>query len=222
MDLSLTDVQEAVRDTFRAFAEREVRPQAASLDADPRFPTELFARAGELGLFGMRYPEPEGSGADVVSYVLAMEEIAHGSLAVAATCAMQSLMGTYLVHRHTSGEVRERLLADMLAGKVIGTICMTEPDAGSDLKAITTRAEEQDGQWLITGRKTWITSAPVADVFTVLARTGEELSFFLVEKGAGGLRVGRDIQKMAAMFQEHFAAFADQVDDAVRPAGPPA
>ena len=196
MDLRLTDVQEAVRDTFRAFADREVRPQAASLDADPRFPTELFARAGELGLFGMRYPEPEGSGADVVSYVLAMEEIAHGSLAVAAACAMQSLMGTDLVHRHTSGEVRERLVADMLAGKIIGTICMTEPDAGSDLRAITTRAEEKDGQWVITGRKTWITSAPVADVFTVLARTGEkELSFFLVEKGAGGLRVGRDIHK---------------------------
>jgi len=196
MDLRFTEVQEAVRDTFRAFAEGEVRPEAESLDADPRFPAELFARAGELGLFAMRYPEPEGIGADVVSYVLAMEEIAKGSLAVAASCAMQSLMGTYLVHRHTTGEVRERLVADMLAGKVIGTICMTEPDAGSDLKAVTTRAEERDGQWFISGHKTWITSAPVADVFTVLARTGEkELSFFLVDKGADGLSVGRDIQK---------------------------
>ena len=197
MDLRLSDVQKAVRDTFRAFAEREVRPQAESLDKEPRFPAALFARAGELGLFGMRYPEPEGSGADVISYVLAMEEIARGSLAVAAACAMQSLMGTYLVYRHTCGAIRERLVAPMLAGQTIGTICMTEPDAGSDLGAVSTRAEQRGDQWLISGRKTWITSAPVADVFTVLARTGEkELSFFLVEKEAAGLAVGRDIHKM--------------------------
>jgi len=196
MDLRLTEIQEAVRDTFREFAEREVRPQADALDAEPRFPAELFARAGELGLFGMRYPEPEGSGADALCYVLAMEEIARGSLAVAAACAMQSLMGTYLVHRHTEGEIRARLVPPMLAGKIVGTICMTEPDAGSDLAAVSTRAEQRGGEWRITGGKTWITSAPVADVFTVLARTGpKELSFFMVETGAHGLSVGRAIHK---------------------------
>ena len=196
MDYSLNDLQRSIRDTFRAFAEREVRPQAKELDQQPHFPRELFRRAGEIGLFGMRYPEPDGSGADVVSYVLAIEEIARASLAVAAACAMQSLMGTYFVHRFARGKIRERLLPPALRGEVIGTICMTEPDAGSDLGAITTRAVERGGRHLLTGRKTWITSAPVADMFTVFARTGdEELSIFLVERGASGLEVGRDIDK---------------------------
>ena len=110
---------------------------------------------------------------------------------------MQSLMGTWFVHKFAEGEVRERLLGPALRGEVLGTICMTEPDAGSDLFAISTRAEERDGTWFLTGQKTWITQAPVADMFTVFARTGEkELSIFLVEKGAAGLTVGRNIEKM--------------------------
>ncbi|MFQ5845069.1 MAG: acyl-CoA dehydrogenase family protein [Planctomycetota bacterium] len=197
MDFSLSDEQRAIRETFRNFAEREIRPRAAELDRSPRFPRELFRQAGELGFFAMRYPEPEGRGADVLSCLLAVEELARGSLAVAAACTMQSLMGTWFIHRFAEGAIRERLLGPALRGERIGTICMTEPDAGSDLRAISTRAEEVEGRWLLSGQKTWITSAPVADLFTVFARTGEkELSVFLVERGAAGLVVGRDIDKM--------------------------
>lgn len=197
MDFALSDLEISIRDTFRSFAEREVRPQADKLDRQPRFPRELFLRAGEIGLFGMRYPEPDGTNASVVGYVLAMEEIARASLSVAASCAMQSLMGTYFVQRFAAGEVRERLVRPALRGEIIGTICMTEPDAGSDLGAITTRAAERGGRYLLSGRKTWVTSAPVADMFTVFARTGEsDLSIFLVERGAPGLAVGREIDKL--------------------------
>ncbi|MFC1609484.1 acyl-CoA dehydrogenase family protein [Myxococcota bacterium] len=197
MDFTLTSEQRAVSQTFHTFADRELKPQARDLDENPRFPEELFLKVGELGLFGMRYPEPEGSGADLQSYLIAIEELARGSLSVAAACTMQSLMGTYFVAKFSQGEIRERLLAPALRGAIKGTICMTEPNAGSDLFAISTRAREEDGQWLITGQKTWITSAPVADVFTVFARTGEkELSIFLVERGAEGLEVGRAIEKM--------------------------
>jgi len=197
MDFSLTDEQRVVQDTFHAFAQREIRPLAQDLDENPRFPREIFTKVGELGFFGMRYPEPEGSGADLLSYILAVEELAWGSLAVAAACTMQSLMGTFFVHKFSTGEVRQRLLEPALRGEVVGTICMTEPNAGSDLFSIATRGEERDGQWYITGQKMWITSAPVADMFTVFARTGEkELSIFLVEKGAAGLEVGRSIEKM--------------------------
>lgn len=197
MDFALTDEQRAVQETFRAFAEREVRPAAADLDRNPRFPRELFLRAGELGLFGMRYPEPEGSGSDVISYVLAIEQLARGSLSVAAACAMQSLMGTTFVHRFARGDVRARLLPAALKGDIVGAICMTEPDAGSDLMAMTTRAVERDGRHFLTGRKTWVTSAREAQMFTVFAKTGEKsLSVFLVEAGAPGLSVGKDIDKM--------------------------
>ena len=197
MDFSLNDEQRAVRDTFHRFAESEIRPKAELLDREPRFPRELFARAAELGFFGMRYPEPEGSGCDVMSYILAVEELAWGSLSVAVACAMQSLMGTWFLNRFADAEIRERLFVPALRGERIGGICMTEPGAGSDLTGITTSAERRDDRWYLNGRKTWVTSAPVADFFTVLARTGEkELSFFLLERGAEGLVVGRDIEKL--------------------------
>lgn len=196
MNFDLTDEQRAVQETFRRFAQQEVRPAARDLDENPRFPRDLFLAAGELGFFAMRYPEPDGRGADVVSHVLAVQELAWGSLAVAAACTMQSLMGTYFLHRFGAPDLRARLLQPALRGERIGTICMTEPGAGSDLGAIATRAEQRDGAWRLTGTKTWITSAPVADFFTVVARTGDkELSMFLCERGAPGLAVGRAIEK---------------------------
>jgi len=201
MDFSLTEEQQAIRDVFHGLAETVIRPAAHDLDENPRFPRDIFNTIGETGFFAMRYPEPEGRGADIFSYLLAVEELAWGSLSVAAACTMQSLMGTWFLHKFAKGELRERLLGPALRGEVIGTICMTEPDAGSDLFAISTRAEERDGTWFLTGQKTWITQAPVADIFTVFARTGDsndhrELSIFLVEKGAAGLTVGRNIEKM--------------------------
>ncbi|MFH1130148.1 MAG: acyl-CoA dehydrogenase family protein [Pseudomonadota bacterium] len=197
MDFSLTEEQRAVAETFHNFAVREIRPQSRDLDENPKFPKDLFQKVGGLGFFGMRYPEPEGSGSDLLSYLLAVEEIAWGSLSVAAACTMQSLMGTYFVHKFAQGETRTRLLEKALRGEVIGTICMTEPNAGSDLFAMSTRAEEKGGKWILSGQKIWITSAPVADMFTVFSRTGEkELSIFLVERNAHGLVVGRSIEKM--------------------------
>lgn len=197
MDFSLNEEQQAIQETFHRFAEREIRPRAAEIEEKGEFPRELFEKVGELGLFGMRYPRPEGLGLDALSYLVAMEELAWGSMSLAAACTMQSLMGTHFVQRFAEGEVRERLLLPALEGQVVGTICMTEPGAGSDLGAIATRAEEREGRWVLTGQKTWITSAPVADMFTVFARTGErELSLFLVERGAAGLVVGRNIEKM--------------------------
>jgi len=198
MDFALTDEQQAIQQTFHNLAAREIRPVAQELDENPRFPRELFRMVGELGFFGMRYPEPEGSGADILSYLLAVEELAWGSLAVAAACTMQSLMGTYFVHKFTDGELRQRLLLPALRGEHVGTICMTEPNAGSDLFAMRTRAEQDtSGAWRVTGQKTWITSAPVAQMFTVFARTGDRaLSIFLVERDAAGVIVGRTIEKM--------------------------
>jgi len=198
MDFTATEEQRLIQETFHAFAAQQIRPVARELDESPRFPRELFSKVGELGFFGMRYPEPDGSGADIFSYLLAVEELAWGSLAVAAACTMQSLMGTYFVQKFAEGELRRRLLEPALRGEIVGTICMTEPNAGSDLFAISTRATETEpGRWRLNGQKTWITSAPVAEMFTVFARTGEkELSIFLVERGAEGLVVGRAIEKM--------------------------
>jgi butyryl-CoA dehydrogenase len=199
MDFDLSPEQRQVRDAFARFADERVAPQAAALDAAHAFPRELFAELGRLGFFGIRYPEDVGgSGLDLVSFCLALEEIARGSLAVAGCAAMQSLMGTKFLHMLGNTDVLERLFKPALRGEKVGAICMTEPNAGSDLDSIATRADKVDGGYRLNGQKIWVTSAPVADFFTVFARAGEErkLTIFLVERSFQGLHVGRAIEKM--------------------------
>ncbi len=199
MDFALLDHQVAIQQTFARFADREIAPQAAALDEAHEFPRAIFRQLADLGLFGMRYPEEAGgSGVELLSFCLALAEIARGSLAVAGAAAMQSLMGTKFLHMLGNAEIRARLFQPALKGDKIGAICMTEPNAGSDLAGITTTAVQVDGGWRLNGQKTWVTLAPVADFFTVFARAGDEkkLTIFLVEKGFAGLRVGRPIHKM--------------------------
>ena len=198
MDFSLTEEQESIRDAFRRLVDEKIVPKAGEIDAAGEFPREAFEQVGELGFFQMRYPEEVGGlGLDVTTYCLAVEELARGSLSVAAACTMQSLMGTWFPYRSGSEEIHRDYLIPALAGEKIGTICFTEPGAGSDLSAIATRAEKDGDDWVLEGQKTWITSAPVADFFTVWAKTSEkEIAPFLVPRDTAGLKVGRRIPKM--------------------------
>ena len=199
MDFDLTVEQKVLQETCARFCDERIKPQAARMDEAAEFPGELFGELAELGFFGLRYPESlGGAGADLVSHCLAISEIARGSLSLAAIAAMQSLMGTDFLYVYGNEAVHERLLKPAIAGAKIGAICITEPDAGSDLSAIATWAKKVDGGYRLSGQKTWITLAPVADFFTVFARTGEErgLTVFVVEKEYAGVNVGRSIEKM--------------------------
>ena len=199
MDFELTAEQKQVREAFARFADERIAPQAAALDAAHEFPRQLFGELGRLGLFAMRYPEDVGgSGTGLAEFCLALEEIARGSLSVAGCAAMQSLMGTKFLHMLGNADILERLFKPALQGEKIGAICMTEPNAGSDLEGIATHARKVPGGYALNGQKTWVTSAPVADFFTVFAKAGEEkkLTIFLVERSFKGLHIGRAIEKM--------------------------
>jgi len=197
MDFSLTDEQRQIQDTFARFCDERIIPQAAAIDEAHAFPRELFAEMAALGFFGMRYPpESGGLGVDLVTYCLALEEIARGSMSLAGCVTMQSLMGTKFLEMLGSADIKQRLFQPALAGERIGGICMTEPNAGSDLGSIATTAMKVSGGWRLNGQKMWVTSAPVADFFTVFARAGEErkLTIFLVErdsKDSGSARASR-------------------------------
>ncbi|AKU11680.1 acyl-CoA dehydrogenase [Azoarcus sp. CIB] len=199
MNFDLTDEQRAIRDTFARFCDERIAPQAAALDEARAFPRALFRELAELGFFGMRYPESVGgTGLALTEFCLALTEVARGSMSLAGAVAMQSLMGTKFLQLLGNADIVERLFKPALRGDRIGAICMTEPNAGSDLESIATTATRVDGGYVLNGQKTWITSAPVADFFTVFARAGEEkkLTIFLVEKEFKGLVVGREIHKM--------------------------
>jgi butyryl-CoA dehydrogenase len=199
MDFSLSPEQQAIRDTFARFCDERIAPQAAALDGAHEFPRALFNELGALGLFGMRYPEEDGgSGLALTEFCLALEEIARGSMSLAGCAAMQSLMATKFLQMLGNDDIKTRLFRPALRAEKIGAICMTEPNAGSDLDGLSTSARKVDGGYVLNGQKTWVTSAPVADFFTVFAKAGEEkkLTIFLVERDFKGLAIGRSIEKM--------------------------
>jgi butyryl-CoA dehydrogenase len=197
--IELTAEEEAFRATVARFVDREIAPAAASLDERGEFPRELFRRLGGLGWFGLRYPESAGgSGAGFVSYLVLVEELARGSMSLAAATAMQAMMATDFVFRYGTPDHHARLLGPALQGEKIGAFCLTEPGAGSDLGAIETTANQGADGWMLKGSKTWVTNGTLADFYTVAASIDraqglKALRFFLVERGAPGLAVGRRI-----------------------------
>jgi alkylation response protein AidB-like acyl-CoA dehydrogenase len=196
--------QEEFRKSVARFVDAEVTPAAQALDERGEFPATLFRRIGELGYLGLRYPEKYGGAdADMTTYCLFAEELARGSLSVAAAAAMQGLMGTHFIHKYGSETLRERYLVPALRGEIVATFAMTEPNAGSDVANLTTRAERRGAGWVLRGAKTWVTSAPVADVLTVAAKTSGErglknIALFLLDRGTmRGITLGKPIDKMA-------------------------
>jgi alkylation response protein AidB-like acyl-CoA dehydrogenase len=201
---SLTPEQREFRRAVAKFVDAEVVPAADEIDAKGEFPLALFQRCGALGYFGLRYPERYGgSEADMVTFCLLAEELGRGSMSLAAAAMMQALMGTHFVYRYGSEEQRRRYLVPALRGEKIGTFALTEPNAGSDLAAITTQARRDGDWWVLRGAKTWVTSAPVADFLTVGAKTSPErglkhIGLFLVDRHeTPGVVLSRKIDKMA-------------------------
>src|SRR5438094_5044846 len=202
--ISFTPEQEEFRRSVARFVDAEVVPVADKLDEAGEFPRALFTRLGDLGYLGLRYPEAYGGAdADTVTYCLFAEELARGSLSLAAAAAMQSLMGTYFIYKYGSEDLRRRYLVPALRGETVATFALTEPNAGSDVAGITTRAEKRGDRWVLSGTKTWVTNAPVADVLTVAAKTSAErgmqnIALFLLDRVTmRGITLGRSIEKMS-------------------------
>lgn len=199
MDFELSDEHRMIQDTFARFCNERIIPNAEAIDEAHEYPFELFRELGELGFFGMRYPESlGGSDQNLLALCLALTEVSRGSMSLAGCVAMQSLMGTNFLFMLGNDDIKERLLKPAIKGEKIGAICMTEPNAGTDLKGMKTTATKVDGGYHLNGQKMWVTAAPMADFFTVFAKAGEEkeLTIFLVEKEFNGLSIGRPIEKM--------------------------
>jgi len=210
--------QEEFRKTIARFVEAEVVPEAQAIDERGEFPMKIFKRLGELGYLGLRYPERYGGAdADMTTYCLFAEELARGSLSVAAAAAMQSLMGTYFIFKYGSDELRQRYLVPALRGELVATFALTEPNAGSDVANITTRAERSGDGWILRGGKTWVTSAPVADLLTVAAKTSAErgmksIALFLLDRQTmKGIQLGKKLDKMSVRASETGEIVLDDV-----------
>jgi alkylation response protein AidB-like acyl-CoA dehydrogenase len=200
MNFDLTDEQELIRETVRQFALDRVAPVAAELDREHRFPYELVAELGELGLMGLPIPEEYGgAGGDMVSYAIAVEELTRIDSSVAITLAAHTSLGTMPIFMFGNEAQKQEWLPDLAAGRRLAAFGLTEPDAGSDAGATRTTAELKDGQWTVNGSKIFITNAgtDITGCVTITARTGEdEISNLIIPNGTAGYEISAPMEKL--------------------------
>lgn len=201
MGIPLTDEQRMVADAARDFATRRLAPGAAERDRTARFPLDEIGALAELGLLAMKVPIVDGgAGTDNVGYALAMEAIAEACASTAVILASSNL-ASKILSDHASPEQKERWLRPYAEGALgPASFALSEPSCGSDAAALTTAAREDADGWLLNGAKMWITSGAQAGMHVVFARTGgagpEGISCFIVPRGAPGLVVGKEEDKM--------------------------
>lgn len=202
MRLELTDEQQMVQGLAREFAEQEVRPVAAECDRDARFPHATVKRMGELGLLGITVPEAlGGGGADFLAYVLALEEVAVACASHAVVMSVNnSLVCAPLLKAGTPAQ-HERFLTPLATGRALGCFALTEPQAGSDARNLTTLARREGDDYVLDGRKVFVTSGRESTVALVFAQTDPAkahrgISAFLVEKGTPGFLIPKIEDKL--------------------------
>jgi short/branched chain acyl-CoA dehydrogenase len=200
VNFDLSPEHELVRSTVRAFAEERVAPVAEELDREHRFPYELVRELAELGLMGMPIPEEYGGGGtDTLSYAIAIEELTRVDSSVAITVAAHTSLGTMPIFLFGSEEQKREWLPQLASGEKLGAFGLTEPGAGSDAGATRTRAELQDGGWVINGSKIFITNAgtDISGCVTITALTSDgEVSNLIVPNGTPGYGISPQMRKL--------------------------
>jgi short-chain 2-methylacyl-CoA dehydrogenase len=204
VDFELSDEQRLLRDTVREFALAEVKPVAEELDRTKSFPYEIVAKLGGLGLMGIPFPqEYGGGGADTLSYVLAVEELARIDSSVCITMAAHTSLGTMPIYLWGSDEQKSEWLPRLCTGERLASFGLTEPEAGSDAGNVRTTAKLEDGEWVVNGAKQFITNSgtDISGCVSITAVTGEangrkEISNLIVPTGTPGYEFGEPYRKM--------------------------
>lgn len=198
-----TEEHELFRDSVRKFVEKELAPHAEEWEEAEEFPNTVFTRMGELGFLGLRYPEKYGGqNCDFLFSIVLAEELGRSGMgSIGMAVAVQSEMATPPIHKFGTEEQKMKYLLPANQGKKIACLGITEPNAGSDVAAIQTTARRDGDQWVINGRKIFITNGVRADFIILVARTGEKkgykgFSLFLVDKNTPGFTVTRKLDKV--------------------------
>jgi butyryl-CoA dehydrogenase len=201
-DFEPSEEHEAFRKVVRDFAEHEIAPHAEAWDRDHTFPVDTIHAMGDLGLFGLPFPEEYGgSASDFTTLCVAIEEIGRVDQSMGITLEAAVGLGANPIYTFGTEEQRQRWLPDLCAGRALGAFGLTEPDAGSDAGATRTRAtrDESTGEWVIDGAKAFITNSGTAitSVITATARTGPaDISAIIIPAGTTGLTVEPPYRKM--------------------------
>ncbi len=202
MDFELGEDQILMRDAAREFAEKKLMPIAEKMDEEEKVPPEIYKELAELGYFGMLLPEKYGGlDLDTLSYACAMEELARGSAAVMVGLSVHNSLCCKAILDFGSDCLKDKYLPGMAAGELFGSYCLSEPGSGTDAGSLTCQAVEKDGNFILNGTKSWVTSAGFADIFVVFvstdrSRASKGVSCLLVEKDTPGMSIGAKEKKM--------------------------
>lgn len=202
MNLELSEDQQLLQRSVREFAEAEVKPRARELDETGHYPRDFFKKAAALGLTGIAVPEEYGgAGMDHVCYSIVIEEIARVCASSSVILSVQNSLYCDPILRFGTEEQKKQFLAPFAAGEKIGCYALTEPQAGSNAAALTTKAVLKGDRYVINGTKAWITNGGVADAAVVYANTHPErgekgITALIVEKGTPGFKVGKEEKKL--------------------------
>jgi short-chain 2-methylacyl-CoA dehydrogenase len=200
MDFELSNEHRLIQTTVRDFAQQEVAPAAEELDREKRFPYEIVAKLGELGLMGIPFPEEYGGGGgDSLAYAIAVEELTRVDSSVAITLCAHTSLGTQPIYLFGDEEQKREWMPQLCSGQKLGAFGLTEPEAGSDAGNVHTKARLEDGEWIIDGAKQFITNAgtDISGMVCITARTGkDEISNLIVPNGTPGYEQGEPYRKM--------------------------
>jgi isovaleryl-CoA dehydrogenase len=199
-DFALGEMADMIRDTTSRFATDRIAPLATEIDANDRFPRELWPEMGALGLHGITVPEDDGGlGLGYLEHVIAQEEVARASASVGLSYGAHSNLCVNQIARWANPEQKAKYLPKLISGEHVGSLAMSEAGAGSDVVSMKLKADAVQGGYVLNGTKFWITNAAYADTLVVYAKTGEGsggITTFLIEKDMPGFTIGQKIDKM--------------------------
>src|SRR5499427_3822447 len=191
-DFGLGEDVDRLRDAISGFAQDTIAPRAADIDRTNRFPRELWPQMGELGLLGITVEEEwGGAGMGYLAHCVAMEEVSRASAAVGLSYGAHSNLCVNQIRRNGKPDQKSRYLPKLISGAHVGALAMSEPNAGSDVVSMRTRADRMGDRFILNGSKMWITNGPLADAIVVYAKTDRSagargITAFIVEKTLKG------------------------------------
>lgn len=205
MDLGireLSEEQQMIVEQVRSFAEKEIAPKAAAIDAEGRFPKEIIAQMGEMGLMGINVdPEYGGAGLDYLTYALVGEELNAACASTGVIFSAHNSLACGPIKKWATDEQKKKWLTPMASGKKLGAFALSEPGSGSDAGALICTSVKQGDHWVVNGTKNWITNGPESDTIVLFTTMGTELKHkgvnaFIVDKNSPGLSVGKVEHKL--------------------------